>query len=71
MMPRNGQYELFIYATLVNCFDDPDFRTFRETPELHEWIQQQPTDLWRTLKPKYNVYYLQPELYTWFKLRWG
>lgn len=68
--PRNNQYELFIYVGLIQCFDDSDFTPIKETSEIHNWIQNQPKDLWRTMKPKYNVYYLQPKLYTWFKLRW-
>lgn len=69
--PRNGKYELFIYGGNVKCFDDPHFVQFRESDEMHKWINQQPKELWYSMDPPLNtVYYLQPELYLWFKLSW-
>lgn len=70
-LPRNGQYELFIYLGRIQCFDDLDFSPIRETAEIHNWIRSQPNDLWRAMDSQYNVYYLQPKLYNWFKLRWS
>jgi hypothetical protein len=70
-LPRNGTYELFCHLGLIHCFDDPGF-CIRDVAEIHEWIRQQPTDLWRGMDEPYayTVYYLQPELYIWFKMRW-
>ena len=71
--PRNGRYELFIFKGMVNCYDDPLFDAILESDDLHKWIRQQPKKLWSGMKPPYDkiAYYLQPELYTWFKLRWS
>jgi hypothetical protein len=71
--PRNGRYELFIFNGRVKCFDDPLFDTIPESDELHEWVRHQPKKLWSGMKPPHDkiAYYLQPELYTWFKLRWS
>lgn len=71
--PRNGRYELFIFNNRVNCYDDPSFGDIPESDELHDWIRRQPTDLWDGMDAPYDkiAYYLKPELYTWFKLRWS
>jgi len=71
-LPRNGEYELFTSAGNIYCFDDKSFKPIQDDDVIHQWIRQQPTNLWRDLKfPFHNVYYLQPELYTWFKIRWS
>ena len=71
--PRHGRYELFIHYGRVYCHDDPSFVAIQESQELHNWVRQQPTNLWKGMDPPYDktVYYLQPSLYAWFLLRWA
>lgn len=70
-LPRNGEYELFILDNKIYCHDDPTFTPVTiKCNELDEWINKQPESLWRTFLAG-TAYYLKPELYIWFKLRWS
>ena len=71
-LPRNGRYELYCIARKVYCFDDESAAPIVESDELHNWIRQQPEDLWYAMQPPYHkiTYYLQPELYLLYKLKW-
>jgi|694.fasta_scaffold60322_10 hypothetical protein len=72
-LPRNGAYELFINNGFVYCFELSSNPLLLESDELHNWIRQQPKELWHGMNPPYHktAYYLKPELYNWFKLRWS
>ena len=72
LLPRKGQYELFINRNKIFCFDDPGFEPIAERDEIHAWIRSQDSSQWSNMDEPYDrvVYYLQPELYLFFKLRW-
>ena len=70
MKPRNGHYELFTHSGKTHCFDDD---IVIPTPDgMFEWIRSQDTSLWHDMGEDWNnvAFYLQPELYTLWKLRW-
>lgn len=71
--PRNGRYELFTYNNIIHCFDDLSFKPIKASDEIYLWIKNQDKNLWEEpLNCRRNVaIYLQPKLYTMFKLKWG
>lgn len=71
-MPRNGRYELFIYAKLTHCFDDPDpdFHV-KTSPEMLTWLREQPLELCRPMDHTDVAFYLTPEMYLIWKLKWA
>ena len=71
MNPRGGQYEIFTHGGKTHCFDDD---IIIPTPEgMFEWIRAQDTSLWHGMEEPFNdvAFYLQPELYILWKLRWA
>jgi len=71
-LPRNGRYELFTYLGKTHCFDDPDFRAIPTPKDLFDWIKQQNKASWSGLDDGSDVaYYLDPELYMIFKIKWS
>jgi hypothetical protein len=73
-LPRNGCYELFTHGFKTHCFDDPSFDGIQTPEGMFEWIREQDTKYWKPMSddPKSNVaLYLQPELYTLWKLKWA
>jgi hypothetical protein len=73
-LPRNGRYEIFTHGFKTHCFDDPSLNEFRTPKGMFEWIREQDTKYWEPMldAPESNVaLYLQPELYTLWKLKWA
>ena len=72
-LPRNNRYELFIFDGKCSCIDDPSLDSFEYNDDMIEWLNDHcekiPTLLYRY--KDFNVYYLQPEFYTWWKIRWS
>ena len=72
-LPRNGQYELFIYANKVHCFDDPSLESFKISADnlgkMLYWLNDQDSVECR----RYTDYawYLQPKAYLIWKLTWA
>lgn len=72
--PRNGRYEIFTHGNRTHCFDDTGFTNIPTPPGMFEWIRSQDRSLWAGLEfdPASNVaFYLQPELYLLWKLKWA
>lgn len=73
-LPRNGQYELFLYRERVYCFDDPSLESVPVSDSMISWLDKQNRRLCRPYKVdpqhKPSCYYLQPELYLMWKLKW-
>ena len=71
MNPRGGQYEIFTHSGKTTyCFDDD---IIIPTPEgMFEWIRAQDATLWHSIGEPFNdvAYYILPELYILWKLRW-
>lgn len=72
--PRGGVYELFTTNNKTYCFDDPDFDGYPAIidpdPEMFEWLRSQSTHLCRQMDKSDVAYYLVPELYIIWKLRY-
>lgn len=74
-LPRNGQYELFIYLGKMHCFDDPDLHYVLVNDDMINWLNQQDKRLCRPYKAVSTqtnpcCYYLKPEMYLIWKLKW-
>lgn len=72
-LPRKGQYELFSTRGVTYCFDDLSFEKIKTPDGMFDWIRSQDTSLWHGMNgnPDQNVaFYLQPELYLLWKLKW-
>lgn len=73
-LPRKGQYELFFHSGKVYCFDDLDVSFWIEHLDMITWLNQQdhlscrPYRLSNDKKP--TAWYLDPETYMLWKLRW-
>jgi hypothetical protein len=70
--PRNGQYELFTHNRKTHCFDDPTVGSpaLVNAPDaMWQWLQSQPGAI-RCNKTNNVAYYLTPETYLLWKLKW-
>lgn len=71
-MPRYNEYELFSNNGKTYSFDDGNISI--TTPDgMFDWIRSQDPSLWRGLDNYPNInaaFYLKPELYLIWKLRW-
>jgi hypothetical protein len=70
-LPRNGRYELFTYAGRTRCFDDPDDFCVNVSPEMFEWLRAQPAEMCRPMDNSNTAFYLTPEMYLVWKLKWA
>jgi hypothetical protein len=73
-LPRNGRYELFSLREWTYCFDDPSFDKIKTPDGMFDWIRSHDPSLWHSMVdyPFENcALYLQPELYTIWKLKWA
>lgn len=70
-LPRNGRYELFTYGGKTHCFDDLEVNSVRTTPEMLEWLRSQPPELCHKMDETDVAYYLQPQLYLMWKLKYA
>lgn len=72
MTPRNGQYELFTHGRKTYCFDDEDFGpnpALVSAPDaMWSWLRSQPRV--RALDHTNTAYYLTPQTYLIWKLKW-
>lgn len=72
MTPRNGQYELFTHGRKTYCFDDEDFGAdpaLISAPDaMWAWLRDQPGV--RALDHTNVAYYLTPQTYLIWKLKW-
>jgi hypothetical protein len=74
MVVREGMYEIFSHRGITRCFDDPSLGQVDTQPEMFVWIKEQDASLWRGLKNWPNddtAYYLKPELYLMWKLKFA
>lgn len=72
-LPRNGQYEIFTTNNRTYCFDDVEFFHIPTPPGMFEWIRSQDPRYWQPMStnPESNVaFYLSPEMYLLWKLKW-
>lgn len=73
-LPRNGQYELFPYRGVVRCFDDPSIDSVPITAAMVDWLKEQPIEACRPYPNdealKVMAWYLSPEMYLLWKLKW-
>mgnify|MGYP003332874362 CR=1 FL=1 len=72
-LPRKGQYEIFTTSGRTYCFDDPSFTHIPTPLGMFEWIRSQDNRYWHPMctDPTSNVaFYLQPELYIAWKLKY-
>jgi len=71
-LPRNKQYELFTHNRKTYSFDDltfgPDPAIINAPSEMFDWLRTQPDC--RPLDESNTAYYLTPELYLIWKLKW-
>jgi hypothetical protein len=70
-LPRNGQYELFTFNRKTYCFDDLDLDTpavSDASPEMFEWLRKQSGC--RPMDHTDIAYYLTPQTYLLWKLKW-
>lgn len=72
-LPRNGQYELFIFNNIVHCFDDLLLTEFKISPDdfgkMLGWLQDRIDEGCRRCED--HVWYLTPNMYLLWKLRWA
>jgi hypothetical protein len=69
-LPRNGQYELFTYRGRTHCFDEPGVEIV-STPEMFAWLRSQPEEQCRPFDHSDVAFYLTPNMYLIWKLRWA
>jgi len=69
-LPRNGRYELFTYAGQTRCFDDTDDVCVKGSHEMFEWLRKQPVELCKPMDNSNTAFYLTPEMYLVWKLKW-
>ena len=73
-IPRNGQYELFIHGGMTHCFDDTTLEPFKTPSGMFEWLKAQPIEVCRPYPNdealKITAWYLSPEMYLLWKLKW-
>lgn len=71
-LPRNGQYELFTYSSKTYCFDDLTFNSepavVNAPKEMWSWLRNQPGC--RPMDESNTAYYLDPDTYLAWKLKW-
>ena len=71
-LPRNGQYELFTHNRKTYCFDDLDFgpnpAVVNAPNEMWDWLRKQSGCF--PMDDKNTAYYLTPQTYLLWKLRW-
>lgn len=74
-LPRQGQYELFISADHIYCFDDLDHVKWPNNEQTQSWLAKQNSVLCRAYRTQENnkpsAYYLDPKLYFMWKLAWS
>jgi hypothetical protein len=73
-MMRGEEYEIFSHNGVTSCYDDPSLDRFSTPQEMFTWIREQDPRLWHGLKNWPNedcAYYLKPELYLLWKLKWA
>jgi hypothetical protein len=74
-LPRNGQYELFMFRGVVRCFDDPSIDAIPITAEMDDWLKAQPIEVCRPypndVGSNPSAWYLSPEMYLIWKLKWS
>jgi hypothetical protein len=72
-LPRKGQYEIFIHANVVHCFDDVSLERFYisydELSRMLNWMRDHIEDGCRRYEE--FVWYLTPDMYLLWKLRWA
>lgn len=71
-MPRGGEYELFTYGGITQCYDDSNI-TINTPDGMFEWIRAQDPAEWRGMidyPTRNTAFYLTPKLYLLWKLRW-
>jgi hypothetical protein len=75
MKPRNGEYELFSFQGRTYCFDDPLQDPILTPAGMFEWLRSQPREGCRPMVSggieADTAWYLTPEYYLLWKLRWG
>ena len=70
MSTRNGQYELFTHNRKTYCFDESSNPIIVNAPEeMWSWLRS--TEGVRPLDETNVAYYLTPEIYLIWKLRWA
>ena len=73
-LPRNGQYELFMFRGVARCFDDPSVDFVPITNEMVDWLKAQPIEVCRPYPSNETLtataWYLSPEMYLLWKLKW-
>jgi hypothetical protein len=71
-LPRKGQYELFINRGKTYCFDDPSFEGILSPPkEMFEWLRSLPIEDCRPMDHTNVAFYLTPQMYLIWKLKWA
>jgi hypothetical protein len=70
--PRNGEYEIFSTNGKTYCYDDVSMDGHIPTPVgMFEWIMSQDRSLWHGLDGgNPAAFYLTPQLYLLWKLKW-
>jgi hypothetical protein len=73
--PRNNRYEIFSYRGNTMCMDDPNFGIIKTPDGMFDWIRSQDPKDWRDIENLASnpnaAFYLTPELYVFWKLRWA
>ena len=70
-LPRKGQYELFTYQGKTHCFDDPSFEGIEAPKEMFKWLRSQPIEVCRPMDHTDVAFYLTPQMYLMWKLKWA
>lgn len=68
-LPRRGQYELFTFNGVTQCYDDPGSDSVPARPEMFVWLRNQSGV--RPMDDTDMAYYLEPATYLLWRLRWG
>jgi hypothetical protein len=68
-LPRRGQYELFTFNGVTQCYDDPGSDSVPARPEMFEWLRNQSGV--QPMDDTDMVYYLEPRTYLLWRLRWA
>lgn len=72
-LPRNGEYELFVYDGKTFVFDDLDINmpaVDNTPPEMLEWLRSQSGCRAMKYQSCDCAFYLTPETYLLWKLKW-
>lgn len=67
--PRGGEYELFTFNGVTQCYDHPGSDSVPARPEMFAWLRNQSGV--RPMDDTDMAYYLEPETYLLWRLRWG